>query len=416
MTAVTPSEVEDAVGRRYSAGAQDVEAALCCPVDYDPRFLEVIPAEVLDRDYGCGDPSAYLRGGETVLDLGSGGGKICFIAAQVVGAAGRVIGVDMTDDMLALARGAAPVVAERVGYANVEFRRGRIQDLALDLDAVDAWLKDNPVTDLDSLAACEAEQQRLRRDAPLVHDGSVDAVVSNCVLNLVATEHKAALFDEIFRVLRRGGRAVISDIVSAVDVPEHLRADPELWSGCVSGAFQEEAFLAAFERAGFYGVHLVKRDSAPWQVVEGIEFRSVTAIAYKGKQGECRDHGQAVVYSGPFKAVLDDDEHVFTRGVPTAVCAKSFEIYAREPYAGAFQLLEPAEPVDPATAPLFDCSDGRLPAGLRSSLAGARYDAHPPSASGARTAAPTAFGPAAVARRDVSGLTTTGCDPATGCC
>jgi len=146
-------------------------------------------------------------------------------------------------------------------------------------------------------------------------------VVSNCVLNLVATEHKDAMFGEIFRVLRRGGRAVISDIVSDVPVPERLRADPELWSGCISGAYQEEAFLAAFERAGFHGVHLVKRDSAPWQVVEGVEFRSVTVIAYKGKQGECRDHGQAVIYKGPFRAVLDDDEHVFTRGVPPR-CAR----------------------------------------------------------------------------------------------
>jgi arsenite methyltransferase len=386
---VTASEVEDAVGRRYSAGAQAVEPALCCPVDYDPRYLEAIPAEVLDRDYGCGDPSAYLAAGETVLDLGSGGGKICFIAAQVVGPAGRVIGVDVNDDMLALARAAAPAVAGRIGYTNVEFRRGRIQDLALDLDAVDGWLAEHPVTDIATLQACEAEQQRLRLDAPLVADASIDAVVSNCVLNLVATEHKNAMFDEIFRVLRRGGRAIISDIVSAVEVPEHLRADPELWSGCISGAFQEEDFLAAFERAGFHGVHLVKRDSAPWQVVEGIEFRAVTVVAYKGKQGECRDHGQAVIYTGPFKAVLDDDEHVFTRGVPTAVCAKSFEIYSREPYAGAFHLLEPADPVDPATAPLFDCA--------------------PPTAL-------TAIGPAPAVRRAVSGMTTTNCDPATGCC
>jgi len=386
---VTPAEVEGAVEKRYSAGARAVQAALCCPVDYDPRYLAVIPPEVLDRDYGCGDPSAYLRSGETVLDLGSGGGKICFIAGQVVGAAGQVIGVDVNDEMLALARGAAPAVAERLGYANVEFRRGRIQDLALDLDAVDAWLPANPVTDVASLGTCEAEQQRLRARAPLVADGSVDAVVSNCVLNLVATEHKTAMFEEIFRVLRRGGRAIISDIVSAVDVPEHLRADPQLWSGCISGAFQEEAFLAAFERAGFYGVHLVKRDSAPWQVVEGVEFRSVTVVAYKGKQGECRDHGQAVIYSGPFASVRDDDEHVFSRGVPTAVCAKSFEIYAREPYAGAFHLLSPADPVDPQTAPLFDCA--------------------PPAAS-------TAAGPAPAARRAVSGMPTSSCDPATGCC
>lgn len=390
MTEVfTPSEVEQVVGQRYSAGAHEVQPALCCPVDYDPALLAAIPAEVLERDYGCGDPSRYLVAGETVLDLGCGGGKICFIASQVVGPTGRVIGVDVNDDMLALARGAAPAVAQRVGYGNVEFRKGRIQDLGLDLEALGGWLATHPVTDVESLAGLEAEQQRLRTEQPLVAADSVDVVVSNCVLNLVAPEHKQRLFSEIFRVLRRGGRAVISDIVSAAEVPEHLRADPELWSGCVAGAFQEEAFLAAFEQAGFYGIQLVKRDSAAWQVVEGIEFRSVTVVAYKGKQGECRDHGQAVIYPGPFRAVLDDDEHLFLRGVPTAVCAKNFAIYAREPYAGRFQLLEPVEPVDPATAPPYDCA--------------------PP-------ATVTTAGPAAMARREISGLTSPGCPPASSCC
>ncbi|WP_219418772.1 methyltransferase domain-containing protein [Pseudonocardia nigra] len=254
---------EQAVARRYSAGAQQVEAALCCPVDYDPRFLTAILPQVLERDYGCEDPSRYLAAGETVLDLGSGTGKICFIASQVVGPAGRVIGVDVNDDMLAVARAAAPVVAERVGHGGVEFGKARIQDLALDLDALARWLAAHPVADLASLAALEAEQRRLRARAPLLADDSVDVVMSNCVLNLVATEQKTALFDEIFRVLPRGGRAVISDIVSSTEVPQQLRADPKLWSGCISGALQEEAFLAAFERAGFHGIHLVKRDAPP---------------------------------------------------------------------------------------------------------------------------------------------------------
>jgi arsenite methyltransferase len=380
-TLSTVPDVEQAVAERYSAGAQAVEAALCCPVDYDPRFLQVIPQEVLDRDYGCGDPSQHLGEGETVLDLGSGGGKIAFIASQVVGAGGRVIGVDINDDMLALAETAKRQVADAIGYGNVEFRKGRIQDLRLDVSATERWLATNPVSDLASLQAFEAETARQRVEAPLVPDASVDAVVSNCVLNLVATDLKGQLFAEILRVLRKGGRAIISDIVSDVEVPEHLRADPELWSGCISGAFQEEAFLRAFEDAGFYGVTLEKRDSAPWQVVEGIEFRSVTVVAYKGKQGPCYDHGQAVVFKGPWKAVLDDDAHVYERGIPTAVCAKTFQILQGRPYDGQFELLEPAEPVDPATAPLFACAP---PASLTSS------------------------DPAAPARRTVAGMTTTG--------
>lgn len=104
----SPTDVETAVSHRYSAGAREVQPALCCPVDYDPRVLAAIPAEVLERDYGCGDPSRYLAEGDTVLDLGCGAGKICFIASQVVGDTGRVIGIDFNDDMLALARRAAP--------------------------------------------------------------------------------------------------------------------------------------------------------------------------------------------------------------------------------------------------------------------------------------------------------------------
>src|ERR1043166_1228938 len=141
---------ESVVRQRYAAGAKERADKLCCPVDYESEYLEVIPKEVIERDYGCGDPSKYLREGETVLDLGSGTGKICFIAAQVVGAAGKVIGVDMTDEMLEVARRNAPIVAERIGYANVEFRKGRIQDLALSIDLLDAELKRRPIRDRKS--------------------------------------------------------------------------------------------------------------------------------------------------------------------------------------------------------------------------------------------------------------------------
>src|SRR6185503_119243 len=142
--------VEDVVRERYRQGAEERVADLCCPVDYDPRYLAVIPQEVLERDYGCGDPSRHLQVGETVLDLGSGTGKICFIAAQVVGPAGRVIGLDMTDEMLEVARRNAPVVAGRLGFANIEFRKGRIQDLGLDLESLDAELRKHPIADANT--------------------------------------------------------------------------------------------------------------------------------------------------------------------------------------------------------------------------------------------------------------------------
>lgn len=121
---------ETVVRQRYAAGAKEHVDQLCCPVDYESEYLKAIPREVIERDYGCGDPSRYLREGQVVVDLGSGTGKICFIAAQIVGPKGKVIGVDMTDEMLEVARRNAPIVAERIGYSNVEFRKGRIQDLA----------------------------------------------------------------------------------------------------------------------------------------------------------------------------------------------------------------------------------------------------------------------------------------------
>ncbi|WP_219418771.1 hypothetical protein [Pseudonocardia nigra] len=114
----------------------------------------------------------------------------------------------------------------------------------------------------------------------------------------------------------------------------------------------------------------------------------MTVVAYKGKHGECRDHGQAAIYPGPFKAVLDDDGRVLERGVPTAVCAKTFALYTHAPYTGLLQLLEPAQPFDPATAPLFACT--------------------PP--------ATVTGGPAVAARRNVCGLTSHGGDPAAACC
>lgn len=325
--------METAVKERYANAAAAPEAALCCPVDYDPQFLKVIPAEVIEKDYGCGDPSRYLKPGETVLDLGSGTGKICFIAAQVVGATGRVIGVDMTDSMLEVARRNAPIVAERIGFANVEFRKGRIQDLARDLEAADRML---------------------------VEDGSVDVVVSNCVLNLVETAAKAEMFAELFRVLKDGGRAVISDIVSDEVVPAVLQADAELWSGCISGAFTEEGFLQAFLDAGFHGVEILKYDCEPWRTVEGIEFRAVTVQAMKRGTGAALERNQAVLYKGPFAEIVDDFGNRMRRGLRYAVSDRLFALYERSPYAAAFVFLTPRVAVPIEAAAAFPCDRPEL--------------------------------------------------------
>ncbi len=346
---------EASVRERYSAAAQQVEAALCCPTDYPKNLLEPIPEEVLSIDYGCGDPSRYVRPGDTVVDLGSGAGKLCFIMAQVVGAAGRVIGVDCNRDMMAVARRHAPTVAQRIGFDNVTFRYGMIQDLQLDLEALSRNLSEQPVHDADAWLELRSLEDRLRSETPLIADESVDCVVSNCVLNLVRSQDRLQLFREIFRVLKRGGRAAISDIVSDEEVPDHLRRDPELWSGCISGAFREDEFLQAFEEAGFHGVQLIKRESEPWRTIEGIEFRSVTVMAYKGKQGPCLERNQAVIYRGPFRKVEDDDGHLYRRGQRMAVCDKTYHLLQKEPYKGAFDLVPPREDIPLEDARPMDC-------------------------------------------------------------
>ena len=239
-----------AVEDRYGAAAQHQEACLCTPVGFDPALLTVIPDAVVERDYGCGDPTRWVRSGDRVLDLGSGSGKNAFICAQLVGAEGRVIGVDRNSEMLALSRGATAEVADAIGYANVAFIEGAIE--ALDL-----------------LTAA---------GSPLVADASVDVVLSNCVLNLVNPASRQRLLSNIRRVLAPGGRVAISDIVCNRSVPLALQQDPELWSGCISGAWQEEAFIADFQALGFEQVRFADRSEAPWRVVEGIEFRAVTLV------------------------------------------------------------------------------------------------------------------------------------------
>ena len=126
--------------------------------------------------------------------------------------------------------------------------------------------------------------------------------------------------------------------------------------GCISGALREDEFLAAFERAGFHGVEVASWSDEPWRTVEGIQFRSVTVTAWKGKQGDCWDCNQAVLYKGPYKSVLDDDGHTYPRGQRIAVCAKTFELLKAGPYAEQFVFLEPRIPVALEDAEPFPCA------------------------------------------------------------
>lgn len=318
--------IEKNVQERYAQGAKERQQALCCPVSYQTELLELLPQEIIDRDYGCGDPSRYVQEGDTVLDLGSGGGKICYMAAQLVGEFGHVHGVDMTDDMLQLARSHQRSMAEKIGQDRVSFHKGYIQNLAFSMETAANFVKENPIVDSDSVARYEDWKLMQQKEEPMIASGSISLVISNCVLNLVGRESRNQLFEEIFRVLKPGGRVAISDIISDEFVPQELQNDPELWSGCISGAFQEEEFLQVFVDAGFVNVAYDKWDAEPWQTVEGIEFRSVTLVATKPLSSEKTDAGKALMYTGPYQSVTDDLGNVFRRGRRTAVSTESFDL------------------------------------------------------------------------------------------
>ena len=357
--------VEGEVLRRYKGGAKRAEKELCCPVEYDRASLDILPQEIVEKDYGCGNPSKYVHVGETVVDLGSGAGKICYILAHKVGPRGRVIGVDFSDDMLSLSRKYLDEMAGKLGYRNVCFVKGKIQDLALDLGKAQAWLGQHPVATVEDLYDFQGECDRLRREEPLIADDSVDVIVSNCVLNLARPEDKGELFAEMHRVLHSGGRAVISDIVCDECPTPEIKADPELWSGCIAGAMREDEFLEMFEQAGFHGIEILVRQDEPWQVIDGIEFRSVTVRAFKGKEGPCIERNQAVIYKGPWKCVSDDDEHTLQRGRRIAVSDKTFNIMTDPdgPYAGQVVPVPPRDQVPLDEAELFDSgrNDNRHP-------------------------------------------------------
>ncbi|MBE9504076.1 MAG: methyltransferase domain-containing protein [Proteobacteria bacterium] len=235
-------ELRSAVQDIYGKASREENPELCCPTGYTDTDLEGLPEAVIRTSFGCGNPTlmAELEGGETVVDLGSGAGIDCFIAAKKVGPKGKVIGVDMTDDMLEKANKNNAIVADYLGYDVVEFKKGFLEELPVD-------------------------------------DNSVDLLISNCVINL--SPDKEQVFNEMARVIKRGGHFVVSDIVSDKDVPENMRQDSQLWGECISGAIRRDLFFKAMEDAGFYGL-MVEKEFL-WREDQGVSFLSVTVKGYK---------------------------------------------------------------------------------------------------------------------------------------
>jgi ubiquinone/menaquinone biosynthesis C-methylase UbiE len=295
-------EIRGSVEAFYAEAASKPKTALCCPASYNKEEVSHIPKEVFEISYGCGSPVglADIKKGEHVLDLGSGGGVDCFIAARKVGRGGRVIGVDMTDEMLEKARETSGEVAEKLGYLNVEFRKGLLEDIP-------------------------------------VAGGVMDLITSNCVLNLSPDKRK--VMEEIHRALKHKGRFCIADIVSEKEVPESIRADKKLWGECISGALKEEEFINLARKTGFYGLQVTSKFL--YRVVDGLRFYSVTLKGYKFNKGpECVYKGHYAVYNGPFSSVHDDDGHEYLAGAPVEICTDTLEKLATPPYRGLFTIID----------------------------------------------------------------------------
>ncbi len=287
----------------YGEAAVEPQPGLCCPTAYAGAETGHIPAEVLDVSYGCGSPITLsgLTAGETLLDLGAGAGIDCFIASKITGPKGRVIGIDMTDEMLGKAEKNKVEVAARLGYSNVEFKKGFLEDIP-------------------------------------VEEKSVDIVTSNCVINLTAD--KTPVFKEIYRILKDEGRFVISDIISERSVPAAMQEDSELWGECISGALTTEEFIKEAVDAGFYGISILS--DTFYREADGIKFYSITFDAHKMIKGEkCLYRGHQATYGGPFESVTDDEGHEFPRGLAIEVCTDTAKKLTAAPYKGLFTVTPP---------------------------------------------------------------------------
>ncbi len=299
-------EITQTVSDRYAKAASAGEQ-MCCPTSYDMGHLKTfIPEEVLKISYGCGTPAGLktVQAGETVLDIGSGGGIDCFEASRLVGPTGRVIGIDMTDTMLEIARKNAVVVAANLGYpaSNVEFRKGLADAMPMEAD-------------------------------------TIDLIISNCVINLAPDKRK--VFQEMYRVAKPGGRFTISDIVSDQIVPQYLVHDTQKWGDCLSGALTLTDYMNGMTAAGFLGIHLVK--FSPWRVIDGIHFFSVTLTGYKLPPAPTASSIRYATLRGPFSRSMDERGTTYQRGIPQPITPEKVLLLNIPPFADHFLLT--ADPV-----------------------------------------------------------------------
>lgn len=325
--------------RRYYgkilSSSEDLKSGACCASDAVPEHLrslvDEVHADVRNKFYGCGVPLPPVLEGATVLDLGCGSGRDVYVLSRLVGEGGRVIGVDMTSEQLAVARTYQEWHAERFGHAssNVQFREGLMEDLR-----------------------------------PLgIADESVDVVVSNCVFNL--SPDKPRLFSEIFRVLRPGGELHFSDVFADRRVPGRLRDDPVLHAECLAGAMYVEDFRRMLQEAGCHDPRQTSNASVPLvdpemeRKIGMVHFTSRTFRAFKlDLEDRCEDYGQVATYLGTIEGhphAFDlDDHHHFETGRPERVCGNTALMLSATRYASDFRVSGGTS----VHYGLFDCPPG----------------------------------------------------------
>ena len=331
--------VQDYYGKVLQSSS-DLKTSACCPVGAMPRHIAAIVRElhpeVNERFYGCGSPLPPALDGATVLDLGCGTGRDCFVLSKLVGEQGKVIGVDMTDEQLEVANRHRDYHAEKFGHAqsNVEFRKGLIEDLAI------AGIADN----------------------------SVDLVVSNCVLNL--SPDKPAVFREIFRVLKPGGELYFSDVFSDRRIPEHIANDEVIRGECLGGAIYTEDFRRLMQEFGCADARTVSASvlditNPEIEAQAGfINFYSNTVRAFKlPLEDRCEDYGQIAVYKGDIAEhphYFDlDDHHRFFSGKPMLVCGNTADMISATRYAPHFTVSGDKS----AHYGIFDCGPNPVSVG-----------------------------------------------------
>jgi arsenite methyltransferase len=312
---------QEFVSEFYGKTVQKTEDLIfdaCCVAEYDLALLGPITNEVKEKRYGCGSPIPAALEGCTVLDLGSGAGIDCFIAAQMVGPKGRVIGVDMTDEQLDIARRNIDPIMKNIGYEtpNVEFLKGRIEEIP-------------------------------------VESGTVDAVISNCVINL--STNKVQIFREILRILKPGGEFYISDIISDRRIPAHLQSNELLWSECLSGAAYFGDLVRIMREAGFNDVRVVSERPLN-DTVEGVHFSAVNLRGFKvALEDQCEDYGQVAVYKGTIDGKAEgftlDSGHYFRSGTAVRVCKNTADMLVGSRYAKHFAVSPEMFHMG-----IFDCS------------------------------------------------------------